>query len=114
MPLEIYKRGRFYWAKGWVEYNGRRIAGPYRRSTKASTEAGARDWIALETEMQIRRHVVGDEISKTFSDAILLYNASKEDAERLMELAQLIGTGLFQTKHLLSCHIMLALLNLFT
>ena len=44
MPLEIYKRGRFYWVKGWVEYNGRPIAGPYRRSTKASTEEGARDW----------------------------------------------------------------------
>ena len=28
MPLQIYKRGRFYWAKGWVEYNGRPIAGP--------------------------------------------------------------------------------------
>ena len=91
MPLEIYKRGRFYWAKGWVEYNGRRIAGPYRRSTKASTEAGARDWITLETEFQIRRHVVGDEVSKTFSDAILLYNASKDDAERLIPIVQEIG-----------------------
>ena len=49
MSLEIYKRGQVYWAKGWVEYNGRRIAGPYRRSTKASTEAGARDWVARET-----------------------------------------------------------------
>ena len=57
MPLEIYKRGRVYWAKGWVEYNGRRIAGPYRRSTKASTEAGARDWVARETEAQIHRYV---------------------------------------------------------
>lgn len=91
MPLQIYKRGRFYWVKGWVDYNGRRIAGPYRRSTKASTEAGARDWVALETEMQIRRHVVGDEISKTFSDAILLYNASKEDAERLIPIVKAIG-----------------------
>lgn len=44
----------------------------YRRSTKASTEAGARDWINRETELQIRRHVVGDEPSKTFSDAIMI------------------------------------------
>jgi hypothetical protein len=64
---------------------------PYRRSTKASTEAGARDWITLETEFQIRRHVVGDEVSKTFSDAILLYNASKDDAERLIPIVQEIG-----------------------
>lgn len=27
MPLQIYKRGRVYWAKGWIEYNGRPIAG---------------------------------------------------------------------------------------
>ena len=86
MPLQIYKRGRFYWVKGWVEYNGRPITGTYRRSTKASTKEGARDWVAIETKMQIRRHVVGDEISKTFSDAILLYNASKEDAERLIPI----------------------------
>jgi integrase len=91
MPLKIYKRGRVYWAKGWVEYNGRPISGPYRRSTKASTEAGARDWVARETEAQIRRHVVGDEVSKTFSDAILLYNASKDDAERLIPIVEEIG-----------------------
>ena len=88
MPLKIYKRGLYYWVKGQVEYNGRPITGTYRRSTKASTEAGARDWVALETEVQIRRHVVGDEISKTFSDAIMLYNASEEDAERLAHVGK--------------------------
>jgi len=91
MPLQIYKRGRFYWAKGWVEYNGRPIAGPYRRSTKASTEAGARDWINRETELQIRRYVVGDEPSKTFSDAILLYNASPKTAKQLIPIVEEIG-----------------------
>ena len=91
MPLQIYKRGRFFWAKGWVEYNGRPIAGPYRRSTKASTEAGARDWINRETELQIRRHVVGDEPSKTFSDAIMLYNASPKTAKQLIPIVEEIG-----------------------
>jgi len=76
MPLEIYKRGNYFWAKGWVEYNGRPIAGPYRRSTKASTEAGARDWITRETEFQIRRYLIGDEVNMTFADAITLYKAS--------------------------------------
>lgn len=91
MPLESYKRGRIYWVKGWVEYNGRPIAGPYRRSTKASTEAGARDWIAREIELQIRRHVIGEEPSKTFSDAIMLYNASPKTAKQLIPIVEEIG-----------------------
>jgi hypothetical protein len=91
MPLEIYKRGRVYWAKGWVEYNGRRIAGPYRRSTKAPTEAGARDWVARETEYQIRQYLLGDEPSKTFSDAIMLYNASPKVAKQLIPIVEEIG-----------------------
>ena len=91
MPLQIYKRGRVYWAKGWVEYNSRPIAGPYRRSTKASSEAGARDWVARETELQIRRHVVGDEPSKTFSDAIMLYNMSPKTAKQLIPIVEEIG-----------------------
>lgn len=91
MPLEIYKRGRYYWVKGRVEYNGRPITSTYRRSTKASTEAGARDWITRETELQIRRHVVGDEPTKTFSDAIMIYNASPKAAKQLIILIQEIG-----------------------
>jgi hypothetical protein len=91
MPLQIFKRGKYYYVYGKIEYNGRPITGTYRRSTKASTKEGARDWVALETEMQIRRHVVGDEISKTFSDAIMLYNASEEDAERLIPIVKEIG-----------------------
>ena len=91
MPLQIYKRGRVNLAKGWIEYNGRPIAGPYRRSTKASTEEGARDWINDETERQIRRYVVGDEPSKTFSDAIMLYNASPKAAKQLIPIVEAIG-----------------------
>ena len=91
MPLEIYQRGNYFWAKGWVEYNGRPIAGPYRCSTKASTQAGARDWITLETERQIRRHLVGDEVNMTFADAIMLYKASPVAAKQLIPIVQEIG-----------------------
>ena len=92
MPLQIYQRGSIYWVKGWVEYYGRPIAGPYRRSTKASTEAGARDWITQETEFQIRRFVVGDEPSKTFSDAIMVYPASPKTAKQLIPIVREIGS----------------------
>lgn len=91
MPLQPYKRGPYYWVKGRVEYNGRPITRTYRRSTKASTEAGARDWITRETELQIRRHVVGDESIKTFSDAIMIYNASSKTAKQLILLVGEIG-----------------------
>lgn len=91
MPLETYKRGNYFWAKGWVEYNGRPIAGPYRCSTKSSTKAGARDWIALETENQVRRFLVGDEASTTFADAIMLYNASPKAAKQLIPIVAEIG-----------------------
>ncbi len=91
MPLQIFKRGNYYHVKGRVEYNGRPITRTYRRSTKASTEAGARDWITRETEQQIRRYVVGDEPTKTFSDAIMIYNASSKTAKQLIILVQEFG-----------------------
>jgi len=91
MSLKIYKRGQAYWAKGWVEYNGRPIAGPYRRSTKASTKAGARDWVARETEAQIHRYVFGDEPRMTFNEAIFIYKASPTAATQLIPIVEEIG-----------------------
>lgn len=91
MPLEIYKRGRYYYVYGKIEYNGRPITRTYRDSTRSTTEAGARDWVARETELQIRRHVLGDEPSKTFSDAIMLYNASPKTAKQLIPIVEEIG-----------------------
>lgn len=92
MPLKIFKRGKYYHVKGQVEYNGRPITRTYRRSTKASTEAGARDWIGRETELQIRRYLVGDEATSTFSDAIMMYNASTKTAKQLIPIVQKIGS----------------------
>jgi hypothetical protein len=91
MPLEIYKRGSIFWVKGWVEYNGRPIAGPYRQSTRATTEAGARDWINDETQLQIRRHLVGEEHSLRFADAVNFYPATAKDARQLLPILDQIG-----------------------
>jgi integrase len=92
MPLQIFKRGKYYHVKGQVECNGRPITGTYRRSTKASTEAGARDWITRETDLKIRRYLVGDEATSTFSDAIMMYNASAKAAKQLIPIVQEIGS----------------------
>lgn len=91
MPLKIYKRGSVYWVKGWVEYNGRPIAGPYRKSTRATTEAGARDWIRDETEHQIRKHVIGEEHTLRFADAVELYLPSPQTAKQLLPILEEIG-----------------------
>ncbi|MBU2866620.1 site-specific integrase [Pacificibacter marinus] len=91
MPLSTYKRGEIYWAKGWIEYNSRPIAGPYRRSTRASTESGAWDWIAAETEAQINRHLFGESHARTFNDAILSYPVTQKTARQLIPIAEEIG-----------------------
>lgn len=91
MPLEIYKRGHYYWVKGRVEYNGRPIAGPYRQSTRATTEVGARDWITQETELRIRMHVVGEERTMRFADAVELYHPSAKTAKQLLLILNEIG-----------------------
>ncbi|WP_282158842.1 site-specific integrase [Shimia thalassica] len=91
MPLEIYKRGSVYWVKGRVEYNGRPITGPYRKSTRATNEAGARDWIREETEFQIRKHVVGEEHALRFVDAVEIYPASPTTAKKLLLILDEIG-----------------------
>lgn len=94
MPLEPYKRGKVWWVKGRIEYNGLPISDYYRCSTGASDEAGARDWIAHEIQLQIRRHLVGEEASLTFADAVLLYRAKPAEAKFLMKLVPHLGDTL--------------------
>lgn len=92
MPLEPYKRGQTWWAKGRVEFNGRPITDYYRESTGSSTEAGARDWIAAETDRQRRRHVTGDEAADlSFADAVMLYPAKPKEAGYLIPILEVIG-----------------------
>lgn len=91
MPLEVYQRGKLYWVRGRVEYNGRPITGYYRCSTGASTEEGAREWAHEEAERQRRRHLLGESATVTFADAIMLYDAKPKDAGYLMKIIPEIG-----------------------
>lgn len=90
MPLEAYRRGKWFWVRGRVEYNGAPITEYYRQSTGASDAAGAQDWVAAETERQRRRHVVGDEAERlTFATAVLEYKAKPVDAGYLHRILTL-------------------------
>ncbi|WP_420584927.1 tyrosine-type recombinase/integrase [Ruegeria sp.] len=91
MPLEPYPRGKVWWVKGRVEYNGLAITDYYRCSTGASTEAGARDWIKAEEERQIRCHILGEESALTFADAVTLYQAKPAEAKFLLPILDQIG-----------------------
>ena len=91
MPLETYARGPIWWARGRIEFNGRAITGYYRCSTGASDAAGAKDWARAEEDRQIRRHLVGDEASLTFADAVVLYSAKPAEARYLLKLIDDLG-----------------------
>ncbi len=92
MPLKPYERDGVFWARGRVELNGRPVTPYIRRSTGASSEAGARDWIRAEEERAIRRHLLGAEAGLTFDEAIVLYQAKPDEAKYLLRiLPHLIG-----------------------
>jgi len=84
MPLQPYLRGTQWWVKGRVEYLETPITDYYRRSTGASSEAGAREWCRNEEALRIRRHLLGEEKPRlTFADAVVLYEADMKTAEYL-------------------------------
>ena len=92
MPLEPYLRGRTWWAKGYIEYEGRRISGYIRCSTGASSEAGAWEWCRIEEERARRRLIVGDEKKVlTFGDAVLFYPARASEAQYLLVVLDDLG-----------------------
>ncbi|MBO9455132.1 tyrosine-type recombinase/integrase [Paracoccus sp. R12_1] len=93
MSLEpcVRKDSKYFYAKGRVEYNGRPITRSYYKSTGSLTEAGAWDWIARETEIQIRRHLFGEEKMFTFAEAVLAYRATKKSAKQLIPITKIIG-----------------------
>lgn len=89
MPLEPYARGATWWVRGRVDLDGVPVTGYYRRSTGASSQGGARDWIAAETARARRRHVTGEpQDALTFSAAVLLYPAKPAEAKRLIRLIE--------------------------
>lgn len=94
MPLEPYRRPnrRAWWVKGRIEYNGRPISPYTRRSTGALTRAGAADWIANETQRQIRRYLIGDDPDAlTLSDIIQMYPAKPHEAKALLNIIDVLG-----------------------
>jgi integrase len=94
MPLETYLRGATYWAKGRVEYLGRPITDYIRESTGAFDESGARQWIAERVERETRRHLVGEERSLTFADAVTLYSPTPTMAKYLIPILDELGDTL--------------------
>lgn len=87
MPLEPYRRGRTWWAKGRIEIDGRPITDYIRVSTGASDEAGARDWITQETDRKKRRYILGDAPQElTFDEAVVLYPAKPAEAQKLIRI----------------------------
>src|SRR5690606_29777560 len=91
MPLEPYQRGTTWWARGRVEYNGAPITDYYRRSTGASSEAGAWQWCRDEEERQIRRHILGEDDQITFAEAVMLYPAKPAEAKYLIRILPELG-----------------------
>lgn len=92
MPLEAYKRGSVWWAKGKVDLNGRAISGYIRESTGASAKSGAQDWIIEREDRERRLHLIGEEARQlTFNDALLLYQPGRQMAEALIPIAAAFG-----------------------
>lgn len=91
MSIEPYQRGKSWWARGRVEYHGVPITGYYRRSTGASTEAGAWQWCREEEERQVRRHLLGEEEQLTFAEAVMLYPAKANEARYLLKIVPELG-----------------------
>lgn len=92
MPLEAYKRGKVWWAKGRVELDGRPITGYIRESTGASTQGGAEAWIRETTDRERYCHVTGEpDRPLTFNGALLLYEPTPQMAEALIPIVGEIG-----------------------
>lgn len=92
MSLELYLRGSTWWARGYVEHNGRRISKYIRQSTGSSTEAGAKDWCKETIDSYLSRHLLGDENERlTFSEQVLLYNAGPTFAKNLLKVLPYLG-----------------------
>ncbi len=87
MPLDVYLRGKIWWVKGRIEYDGLPITGYYRQSTGALTEQGAIQWAQAETDQRRRRYLLGEDAERvTFEMAILEYEAKPADAGYLHKI----------------------------
>ncbi|QUT07969.1 tyrosine-type recombinase/integrase [Sphingobium phenoxybenzoativorans] len=92
MPLEPYRRGATWWAKGRVEYLGKPITDYYRNSTGASEEAGAWAWCRDEEERRINEHLLGANKTLSFAEAVMLYPANNKTATYLIPITEKWGS----------------------
>lgn len=92
MPLEPYRRGATWWAKGRVEYLGKPITDYYRCSTGAFEEAGAWSWCRDEEERRISDYLVGANKTLTFAEAVMMYPANSKTAQYLIPVVMEWGS----------------------
>ena len=97
MPLEPYRRGTLWWAKGRVEYLGKPITEYYRCSTGASEEAGGWAWCRDEEERRINEHVLGANKTLTFAEAVMIYPANAKTAAYLIPIVTEWGSKLLSS-----------------
>jgi len=58
MSLTPYRRGKSWWAKGRIEFQGKPLSDYYRKTTGSTEEAGAWAWCREEEERVLRRHLI--------------------------------------------------------
>ena len=97
MPLEPYRRGAVWWAKGRVEYLGKPITDYYRCSTGAVEAAGAWAWCREEEERRINDHLLGENKALTFAEAVMLYHANPKTAAYLIPIVEEWGSKLISS-----------------
>lgn len=97
MPLEPYRRGAVWWAKGRVEYLGKPITDYYRCSTGAVEAAGAWAWCRDEEERRINEHLLGANKTLTFAEAVMQYPANAATAKYLIPIVEEWGTKLISS-----------------
>jgi integrase len=97
MPLEPYRRGATWWAKGRVEYLGKPITDYYRCSTGATEEAGAWSWCTEEEERRIGEHLLGANKTLTFAEAVMIYPANAKTANYLIPVTGEWGSRLLSS-----------------
>lgn len=92
MPLEPYKRGKVYWAKGTVEFNGRAVSKYIRESTRSSKISGAYDWIKERTESELKRHHFGEIVPPlTVAEAATFVLTDAQSARYLIQIVEKAG-----------------------
>jgi hypothetical protein len=89
MPLELYKRGKTYYFKGRIDELP--SSKYYRQSTGKTAQTSALAALNYFRQEELRRFYAGEDVSFTFSQAVLEYRAKPEFAKALLPIVQEIG-----------------------